>query len=171
MKKLLCSLILVSYMVGCSSESEMVDAPASDSAASEAVAMDPIANVGDVVEVQMTADDRMRYNLESFSAKVGQTVKLTLVNIGKMPKAAMGHNVVFLKPGSDQNAYVSAAAQRRDSEYIPESEATFAHTKLLGPGESDTIQFKVTEAGDYTFLCSFPAHLYAGMRGIMTVVE
>ncbi|MEC7281083.1 MAG: plastocyanin/azurin family copper-binding protein, partial [Verrucomicrobiota bacterium] len=40
----------------------------------------------------------------------------------------------------------------------------------LGPGENDTIEFTAPAlSGDYEFLCSFPAHLFAGMRGVMTV--
>ena len=43
-----------------------------------------------------------------------------------------------------------------------------AATKLLGPGESETISFTAPEPGDYQFVCSFPGH-FAMMRGIMVV--
>jgi azurin len=43
-----------------------------------------------------------------------------------------------------------------------------AATKLLGPGESETITFTVDEPGDYQFVCTFPGH-FAMMRGIMVV--
>ena len=33
-----------------------------------------------------------------------------------------------------------------------------AHTDLIGGGESATVEFTVTEAGTYDFLCSFPGH-------------
>ena len=39
-----------------------------------------------------------------------------------------------------------------------------AHTKLLGPGESDEITFKVPDAGVYDFICTFPGH-FGTMRG------
>jgi azurin len=59
-----------------------------------------------------------------------------------------------------------------DAEYIPaaQSDKIIAYTKLLGPGEEDTITFKVpAEAGEYTFICSFPAHAMAGMKGVLVV--
>lgn len=160
------------YLAGCGAGDEGASDPTAPQPMKTIASSDsPVEMVGDVVVVKMTGNDQMRYNVAEFTAKVGQTVRVTLENIGRMPKAAMGHNVVFLNPGADENAYVAAAAQSKDTDYIPESEDSFAYSKLLGPGESDKIEFTVNEVGEYTFLCSFPAHLYAGMRGVMTVVE
>lgn len=171
MKYSLTLLFALFFFSGCGSESEAPNEPAAAASAETSAVEEPIRVEGDTVYVEMTGNDRMRYNLETITAKVGQTIELTFHNIGKMPKAAMGHNVVFLSPGSDANAYAAAAAQSKANDYIPESMETFAHTELLGPGESDTIEFKVTEAGEYPFLCSFPAHLFAGMRGTLIVEE
>ena len=44
-----------------------------------------------------------------------------------------------------------------------------AHTKLLGAKESDEISFTLTEPGEYTYLCSFPAHYLTGMKGVIVV--
>ncbi|MDQ5977348.1 MAG: hypothetical protein QG602_320, partial [Verrucomicrobiota bacterium] len=44
------------------------------------------------------------------------------------------------------------------------------HTKLLGPKQSEEIVFTApAEAGEYPFICSFPAHFIAGMKGVMVV--
>ena len=140
--------------------------------ASEALASNPVSVIGGVTVLEMTGNDRMKYNLEAFSVPAGSLVKLNFSNVGKMPKAAMGHNVVFLKAGVDSGAFATAAAAARDSDYIPVELAgqILAYTKLLGPAESDTIEFTAPAvSGDYEFLCSFPAHLFAGMRGVMTV--
>ena len=53
---------------------------------------------------------------------------------------------------------------------LPEASMSdvIAATKLLGPGESETISFTAPEPGDYQFVCSFPGH-FAMMRGIMVV--
>jgi len=132
----------------------------------------PISQDGEVLVVRMTANDQMRYNLDQFTVKPGQTVRLTLDNIGKMPKASMGHNVVIVQPDTNLNALAAAAALEKANDYIPPSfkDSIFAHTIMLGAGESDTIEFTAPEAtGVYPFLCSFPAHLFAGMRGEMVV--
>ena len=140
--------------------------------ASAALPSNPVSVIDGVTVLEMTGTDRMKYNLDAFAVPPDSLVKLNFRNVGKMPKAAMGHNVVFLKAGVDSGAFATAAAAARDSEYIPVQleDQILAHTKLLGPGESDTIEFTVpTVNGNYEFLCSFPAHLFAGMRGVMTV--
>ena len=132
----------------------------------------PVSVIDGVTIVEMTGNDRMKYNLETFSVPAGSPVKLIFRNIGKMPKAVMGHNVVFLEADVDSGAFATAAAAARDSQYIPVEleDQILAYTKLLGSGESDTIEFTAPAiSGDYEFLCSFPAHLFAGMRGAMTV--
>ena len=139
---------------------------------SEALPSNPVSVIDGVTVLEMTGNDRMKYNLETFSVSSGSLVRLNFRNVGKMPKAAMGHNVVFLEAGVDSGAFATAAAAARDSEYIPLElvDQILAYTKLLGPGQSDTIEFTAPAVnGDYEFLCSFPAHLFAGMRGVMRV--
>ena len=64
------------------------------------------------------------------------------------------------------------AMQARATEYIPAALAkqVVAHSKLLGPKQTDEISFTVpSEPGDYPYVCSFPAHAMAGMRGVLVV--
>lgn len=121
--------------------------------------------------IEITANDQMKFNLAKIEAKVGETIKVVLKNVGTLPKEAMGHNLVVLKPGTDVAAFAAAAMTARDKEYIPEAlkGQVVAHTALLGPRKSDEITFKVAAAGEYPFICSFPAHSSAGMKGVITV--
>lgn len=120
--------------------------------------------------IEVTANDTMKYNLNTIELKVGEEVKIKLTNTGTMPKQAMGHNLVVLKAGSDAGAFSQAAASV-SPEHIPDAlkGEIIAHTKMLGPKESDTVTLKFTEAGDYPFLCSFPAHFQVGMKGNIIV--
>ena len=54
--------------------------------------------------------------------------------------------------------------------YIPPDalDQIIAHTKLLGPGETDTIEFDAPGPGSYPFLCTFPGHV-ALMSGTLVV--
>jgi len=126
-------------------------------------------NNENVAEIKMTGNDQMQYDINEFTVKAGQTVRLTLENIGKLPKAAMGHNTVVLKKGVDMVQFAIAANQA-PPQYIPESkkDQIIAHTKLLGPGEKDTIEFTAPEPGTYDYLCTFPGH-FAVMKGKMIV--
>jgi azurin len=89
-----------------------------------------------------------------------------------MPKAAMGHNLVILKKDADVKGFADAAVMAAASDYFPAAKAdqAIAHTKMLGPKESQEIVFTApAEAGEYPYICSFPAHYLAGMKGVMVV--
>ena len=114
----------------------------------------------------------MQFDTREFTVKSGEKVELEFKNIGKLPKIAMGHNLVILKKGISSLKFgqkvMSMGANATNP--LPESSMVdvIAATKLLGPGESETITFTAPESGDYQFVCSFPGH-FAMMRGIMVV--
>lgn len=118
--------------------------------------------------ISIGSNDQMQYDKNELKVPVGEPIVLTLSHNGQMPKAAMGHNFVILKQGVDFMAFAEKAVLAADTDYIPESEIDniIAHTKVLGGGESDTIEFVIEEAGTYEFLCTFPGH-YALMKGVV----
>jgi azurin len=176
MKNLYFTLLLPLLFTACG-DSASVDSAhdhghSAQAEASVPLLPNPVSVIDGLTVVEMTGNDRMKYNLETFSVPASSPVKLIFRNVGKMPKATMAHNVVILKADVNSGAFASAAAAARDNAYIPAEleDQILAYTKLLGPGESDTIEFTAPAvSGDYEFLCSFPAHLFAGMRGAMTV--
>ena len=121
--------------------------------------------------LEITANDTMQYNVKAFEVVAGEEVTLTLKNVGQLPKAAMGHNLIILEPGSNVITFGTAAVGAVANDYVPQDAANqaliLAQTKLLGPGEEDTITFILPEAGVYPFLCSFPGH-FALMQGTIT---
>jgi azurin len=123
----------------------------------------PAYNISNTVE--LTANDQLKFNTIELHVKANEKVTLTLKNIGTMPKESMAHNFILLKEGTDLAAFAKEAISAPD--HIPASDsAIVAHTKLLGPGESDTIEFTVP-AGNYVYICSFPGH-YMSMTGTLT---
>ena len=124
-------------------------------------------------EVVITGNDTMQFDVKNFEVKAGAKVKLTLKNVGKIPKIAMGHNLVVLKKGITAVAFGQKAlgAGASATNALPESLMgdVIAATKLLGPAESETIEFTAPkEAGSYEYVCTFPGH-FALMRGAMMV--
>ncbi len=164
---LLATTFSVLLLSGCGQKETSGAAPAS---AAPTPAAAPAAPAGPRV-VEITAGDNMKFSLASIDAKVGEEIKIVLTNIGTLPKDSMGHNLVILKPGSDVAAFATAATTAKATEYIPEAlkDQVIAHTELLGPRKSSEITFKATAAGDYPFLCSFPAHFMIGMKGVISV--
>ena len=127
------------------------------------------AELSNVLELE--ANDQMKFNHSELRAVAGKPIKLTLKNVGKNPKGQMGHNVTILKPGTDMNAFAQKAMTEKATDYIPSSEkaSIIAHTKLVGPGEQNTIEFTINEKGTYDFICSFPAHAGAKMGGKLII--
>ncbi len=122
--------------------------------------------------IELTANDQMKYDLASFEVKAQQPVSVTLKNIGVQPKAAMGHNFVVLAKNTEIDKFLDAGRDDAANEYIaaPQAFHVLAKTKLLGPGESDTVTFTAPSVpGDYVYLCTFPGHYVSGMKGVMTV--
>jgi azurin len=124
-------------------------------------------------KIEISGNDQMQFSTREFEVKAGDEVTLVFKNVGVLPKIAMGHNLVILKEGVSALAFGGKAlkAGANATNALPESVKgdVFAHTKLLGPGESEVIKFKAPEKpGMFQFVCTFPGH-YAMMRGVMVV--
>ena len=124
----------------------------------------------EVAEIVIEANDQMKYNLSEMKVKAGQTVKLTLKHVGKMPIETMGHNWVLLKPGITKEEFGMKAMTAKENAYIPAEyeDMIIANTNMIGGGEEATIEFTAPEAGSYTYMCSFPGH-FGSMHGTFIV--
>lgn len=141
-------------------------APAATSEATVSAADIPgLADIEVSNDITLEGNDLMQFDKHLFRVKAGETVKLTFHNVGEMPVESMGHNVIVLKPGTDVNAFGGEAIKAISTDYVPLTfqSSIVAHTKLLGPDESDVIEFTL-EKGVYPYLCSFPGH-YGIMQG------
>jgi azurin len=89
-----------------------------------------------------------------------------------MPKMVMAHNFVLLAKGADSAAFVNASALARNTAFVAPGFANqiLAVTGLAGPGETVEVTFDAPKVpGRYEFVCSFPGHYAAGMRGVLVV--
>jgi len=126
-------------------------------------------------EVTIQADDKMRYDVTAFDASPGQKIAVTIKNIGTTPKFSMGHNFVMLdriiNTGNIQSAFLDKASTEASHDYVPPgAKEVLAHSKLLGPGESEVVTFNAPYIpGEYLYVCSFPGHYSQGTKGVMTV--
>lgn len=165
--------ILLGALTSCggSEEQPAAENPSTEATSSEKTNEESTSEVEDgVVEITIESNDQMKYNLSEIRAKAGNTVVLTLVNVGTMPKDKMGHNWTLLNAGVDSEEYALEAANAADNNYQVKGRESdvLAHTAILGPGETETLTFTAPEAGTYKYVCTFPAH-YGTMNGVMIV--
>lgn len=140
-------------------------APAADTQAKKAAA-------GGVRTVEIVGTDQMKYDVTTIPAKRGEQLRIRLTTKGTMPKIAMAHNFVLLKLAANPLKFVTAGAQSRETDFIPNDmkDQVIAKTPLAGAGETVETTFKVPAvAGEYPFVCTFPGHFQAGMRGNLAV--
>lgn len=122
--------------------------------------------------IEMKGTDQLRFSVENIEAAPGQKITVKLGNDTKFPAAAMSHNFVLLKQSADAKAFNQASAQHADNGYIaPELKGQIiAHTGLAGGGETVEVSFNAPEKpGEYIYVCTFPGHFAAGMKGTLTV--
>jgi azurin len=170
------SLVLVVAslsLAGCGkTENTAASAPAAADTPAPAPAAPSTPAPAAVRVIEVSGNDQMKFSVTRIEAKAGEQLKIVFTNAGTLPKMAMGHNLIVLKKGTDAQAYCNAALRAAATDYIPAelSAQVLAATKLLGPKEKDEITFTVpSEAGEYPYVCSFPAHYVAGMRGVLVV--
>jgi azurin len=124
--------------------------------------------VGESVEV----NGETYYLLEGISAETGEELTVKLTTISSLPATAMAHNFVLLEGEADAQEFVNASMKAKDNDYIaPDmTDMILHHTEMVGGGEDTQVSFSAPEtAGDYEYLCSFPGHFAAGMKGILSV--
>jgi azurin len=130
------------------------------------------ASAAETKTVNISAYDTMKYSVMKIEAHPGDKVTVNLKNVGNLPKEAMAHNWVLLNAGTDPNAYARLAMNAKATNYQPAALASrvIASIPLLGPQESGSVTFTVPSSpGSYPYLCSFPAHCSAGMKGVLIV--
>ena len=158
--------------------SEAASAPAAASEAAPAAASTAAAApaaAGGECEAVIVSDDAMKFDPKEIQVKSScKQYKITLKHEGKMPKSAMGHNVVLSKSADKDGVLADGQTAGEANNYVKAGdERVIAHTKLLNGGEQDSVTFDVSKLAKgeaYEYYCSFPGH-YATMNGKLTLVD
>ena len=116
-----------------------------------------------------TVNQQMAYDKKILYATAGQKVEIVLNNKDQMP-----HNLVVLKAGSLDTFGKVVDEFLKDPEaakmdYVPNSRYVLGASKMLDPGVSESIIFKLPDTpGRYPFVCTFPGH-WRLMQGVIIV--
>ncbi|MDR2154582.1 MAG: azurin [Burkholderiaceae bacterium] len=124
-------------------------------------------------DVEIEGNDAMKYNKSSI--EVPQSCKeftVKLKHVGKLAKAAMGHNWVLTAAADAAAVTKDGTAAGAAKNYVKDGDArVIAHTPLVGGGESTSVTFdtaKLKAGENYAYFCSFPGHA-ALMKGTLVV--
>jgi uncharacterized cupredoxin-like copper-binding protein len=106
--------------------------------------------------------------LKLYQGRTRQT-ELTFDNAAAVP---LPHNVIVGKAGSKDALFAAAMKIATDPQgmakgYVPDDANVLAHTKLVQPGQKETIEFVLPAAGAYPYMCTFPGHSIL-MNGVIT---
>jgi azurin len=116
--------------------------------------------------IQLQANENMRFDKELFKVHTGKKLTLILQNTSPPANTSMSHNVVILKPDIDLADFADVARNAQNEQYVPSSVSSLviAHTKLVPGGQTDQVEFAISQPGVYPFICSFPGH-WGTMQG------
>jgi putative heme-binding domain-containing protein len=117
-----------------------------------------------------TVVERMIYDKERVVVEAGKPIEFRFANTDNMP-----HNFVILKPGALEEVGLKSDAEAQDPDarersFVPKSDKILLASKLIGPGESQSLSFEVpNEPGMYPYVCTYPGH-WRRMFGVLVVV-
>ena len=122
--------------------------------------------------VAIIGTDQLKFSVENIQATPGQKITVKLTNESKFPAAAMSHNFVLLKESTDAEAFDKAGMKHADNGYMDPKlkDQIIAHTAMAAGGKTVEVTFNAPKKpGKYLYICTFPGHFGAGMKGILTV--
>jgi azurin len=122
--------------------------------------------------VHLSGLDNMTFTETTIAARPGELVEIELHAMSGLPPDLLKHNFVLLDPEVSVNGFIQVAAMARDSAHVPPAlrQHVVAATGLARAGETVTTTFRAPATpGRYPFVCSFPGHFAAGMKGVLIV--
>jgi azurin len=107
-----------------------------------------------------TVREQMRYDVPRIVVEAGKPFSIVLENTDFMP-----HNLVVLKPGAREKIGPMADKMKPDEldargrPFVPRSPDILEATKLVEPGQQQTLKLTAPKAeGTYEYCCTFPEH-------------
>jgi len=125
----------------------------------------PAASAGEAKLEISAKGEELLFDKDKLAAPAGS--KITL--IFKNPSTVLSHNWVLVKPGTEDRVAADGLAAGEAKGYLKDNDPdVLATTKLVKPGETDTITFDAPAKGSYPYICTFPGH-HVLMKGTLVI--
>jgi azurin len=108
----------------------------------------------------------MSYDTKELKVKAGSKVKVNLTNKGS--DAAMLHNIVFVKQGTEKDVAMEGLNLKDQNYFNASNPSVIAGSAVSQPSTTVTVEFTAPEPGTYTYICTYPGHWMA-MQGTLIV--
>jgi len=134
-------------------------------------ARNALRELGVSVFVVSAVREQMRYDVAELVVEAGRAFEIVFENTDIMP-----HNLVVVAPGAREEIGLAAMAMpmtpdRAGRLYVPVSEKVLGATKMLEPGQKETLRlYAPRQPGVYEYVCTFPGH-WTIMWGRLLVVD
>jgi uncharacterized cupredoxin-like copper-binding protein len=116
-----------------------------------------------------TTGQEVMFDQERLELPFAKTIRLKYKNDAPLD-SQISHNVAIIRP--DRVAAVMQTLQEHDYDLksVQGSADILALSRVLNPGQEDTVAFSPPAPGDYVYICLMPGHGdMLGMRGILTL--
>lgn len=134
---------------------------------SAAIAKDEVKNITVKIELNSESSE-IKFDTASIEAPFGKTIRLTYRNNAPAGSEIL-HNVAIVALGKDKELLSSLKLTNYEIDKVDPA-LILAQTKVLNPGESDTIVFKPAAIGKYMYVCLMPGHgEMLGMKGYLNI--
>lgn len=124
--------------------------------------------------IEIAGLNNMTFDVTDIVAKPGELITIRFTSKTKYTPRQMSHNFVLLKQTANVQAFVDASEKSGINDFIdPKREDdVIAHTPMAAGGETVEVTFNAPERpSKYMYICTFPGHFFAGMKGTLTVQE
>jgi azurin len=116
-----------------------------------------------------TTGQEVMFDQQRLDLPFAKTIRLKYKNDAPLD-SQISHNVAIIRP--ERVAAVMAILQDHDYDLasVRGSADILALTRVLDPGQEDTIDFSPPAPGEYVYICLMPGHGdMLGMRGVLAL--
>ncbi|QTD44948.1 cupredoxin domain-containing protein [Ottowia testudinis] len=158
MKKIITILALVTVPFAAFASGDHAGGHAMNHATPDSAAGKPAATGTKVARtINVTMSDAMRFSPDSVEVKAGETVRFFVKNEGKIT-----HEFVI---GNDSEIKEHAEMMKQ----MPGMTHNDGSMITLKPGQKGAVTWTFSKSGNFSFGCTVPGHLEAGMVGKFSV--
>ncbi len=116
-----------------------------------------------------TTGQEVMFDQQRLDLPFAKTIRLKYKNDAPLD-SQISHNVAIIRPERVEAVMAILQEHDYDLKFVRDSADILALSKVLNPGQEDTVNFSPPAPGEYVYICLMPGHGdMLGMRGILAL--